>query len=411
MSNVQVSALSEWKKSGMVPIVGALGFATSAIMVYGLSPFVEPLQKAFGWSRADVTIGITISTVIGGICAAFVGRLVDKVGPRIIGIVGVISIASGFALMSTASGTTANWYMIWLIIAFAALPVQATVWTSAVASRFEVSRGMALAVTLAGAGLAGYVYPILGTKLIDAYGWRQAFKLEALICALVTVPLLLLFFHGSERPSTQDQKDSARGLLPGAEIIESLKSSVFIRLFLAGVFFTFTIVALAFHLFPILTDKGVARADAAQIVALVGIFSIIGRVGTGYLIDRFQAKIVGAIAFLLPIVACILLITMGQNTNAQLASAAIIGLTLGSEMDVIVYLATRHFGLKNFGAIYGSLLAGLSIGTAFGPLAAAKVYDSTGNYSAFLFFTIACMVVSSLALLSLPKSKFGHTKG
>lgn len=408
MSKVQSSAMSEWKKSGMVPISGALGYATSTILIYGLSPFVAPLEEAFGWSRADVTVGLTISTLLSGIAGAFIGRLVDKVGPRIISLFGVFSITAAFALMSTADGSNANWYMLWGIMAFASLAVQPTVWTSAVASRFETSRGLALAITLTGAGIAGYIFPILGTKLIDTYGWRQAFRLEALICLLVTLPMLLLFFHGAEKSPKLEKTagNVAATELSGSGILESLKSSIFLRLFLAGSLFTFTIIALAFHLLPLLTDKGVPRAQAAHITSMIGIFSIIGRVGTGYLIDRFQAKFVGAVVFLLPIIACVLLINNGQNTLAQQASACIIGLTLGAEIDVIVYLTTRHFGLKNFGTIFGSLLAGLSFGTAFGPLTAATIYDKTGNYSAFLFLTMACMLVGSLALLSLPKPKF-----
>ena len=83
-------------------------------------------------------------------------------------------------------------------------------------------------------------------------------------------------------------------------------------------------------------------------------------------------------------------------------AAIVIGLTLGSEIDVIVYLTTRHFGLRNFGAIYGGLLTALSLGTAFGPLAAATVFDYNQSYLPFLSLTIICMALSSLALLSLP---------
>ena len=93
--------------------------------------------------------------------------------------------------------------------------------------------------------------------------------------------------------------------------------------------------------------------------------------------------------------------------DAAFLSAALVGLTVGAEVDVIVFLATRHFGLKAFGALYGGLLVALSLGTALGPLAAASVYDRTGRYDAFFWAAIGCMVVSVLALASLPQPAFG----
>jgi MFS family permease len=97
------------------------------------------------------------------------------------------------------------------------------------------------------------------------------------------------------------------------------------------------------------------------------------------------------------------LLTVGATGLGQAVAAAFIGLTLGAEVDVIVYLTTRHFGLKSFGGLYGGLLTALSIGTATGPLAAAAVFDAYGSYAPFLWLTIAFMVASSTALLSLPK--------
>jgi MFS family permease len=185
-----------------------------------------------------------------------------------------------------------------------------------------------------------------------------------------------------------------------------LQSSVFARLFLASTLFTFTIIGLVVHFIPILKNRGADAMAAAGVASLVGLFSIAGRLGTGALLDRFRASFVGAGAFLLPIAACLLLLYAGDNRAAQSAAAAVIGLTLGSEVDVIAYLTTRHFGLKNFGALYGGLLMALSIGTAFGPLAAAAMYDAYGSYELFLWLTVISMTGSALALVSLPRASF-----
>ena len=196
--------------------------------------------------------------------------------------------------------------------------------------------------------------------------------------------------------------------LTGVSAAEGLRSLVFARLFVASVLFTFTIIALVVHFIPILTNAGSERLAAASVASLIGISSIVGRLGTGYLLDHFRASRVGAVIFLLPILACVLLLQGGPNALAQSAAAIVIGLTLGSEIDVIVYLTTKHFGMKNFGTIYGGLLTALSIGTAFGPLAAAAVYDHSGSYVPFLLLTIVFMAGSSLALASLPQPDNSH---
>jgi MFS family permease len=405
MNELRLPARTEWQRYGMLPLSAALGYATSVIHIYGLGPYIEPIQEAFDWSRAQATSGLTLATLINAVFCIVIGMLVDRMGPRLVGLAGVVLTTGAFALLGTASGDKANWFLLWGVMAFATLPVQATIWTSAVASRFETSRGMALAVTLSGASLAATVFPLLATWLIDRYGWRTAFALEAVIWAAITLPMLLFFFRGArdiKKKADLSHESGPAAPLEGVSAAEGLCSLIFARLFLASILFTFTIIALVVHFVPILTSTGAERLAAAGIASLVGISSVFGRLGTGYMLDQFRASRVGAVIFLLPIFACVLLISVGDNPLAQSLAAIVIGLTLGAEIDVIVYLTTRHFGLRNFGTIYGGLLTALSIGTAFGPLAAAAVYDYTGSYLPFLALTIIFMACSSLALLSLP---------
>ena len=404
MTDLAQPGRSEWRQYGMLPVAAALGYSTSVIHIYGIGPYIEPIQEAFGWSRAHATSGLTLATLINAIFCIVIGMLVDRMGPRLVGLIGVPLTTGAFALLGTATGENWNWYLLWGVMAFATLPVQATIWTSAVASRFELSRGMALAVTLSGASLAATVFPVLATWLIDTYGWRTAFAAEGAIWATITLPMLILFFRGArdQKPVAGRKAATSPSQLIGVSASEGLRSTVFARLFVASLLFTFTIIALVVHFIPILTNAGADRLAAAGVASLVGVASVVGRLGTGYLLDHFRASRVGAVIFLLPIIACALLMLSGANPLAQSVAAIVIGLTLGSEIDVIVYLTTTHFGMKNFGTIYGGLLTALSIGTAFGPLAAAAVYDQTGSYTPFLSLTVVFMVGSSLMLASLP---------
>ena len=402
------SARAEWRRYHMVPIAAALGYATSVIHIYGLGPYIEPISQSFGWSRTQTTVGLTIATLVQAVFGIPIGLLVDRFGPRPFALVGILLTTGAFALLGTASGEAANWYLLWGLLAIATLPVQATIWTSAVATRFEASRGLAFAITLCGASLAATIFPLLGTWLIGLYGWQTAVTVQAGIWVVIAFPIILIFFRGAHDRQPKQAKDGReeRPELAGVALSEGLRSSIYLRLLLASLLFTFTIIALVVHFVPILTDRGANRVEAAGIASLVGLFSIVGRLGTGLLLDRFRGSTVGAVAFLLPAAGCLLLLLAGHTFMAQAVAASLIGLTLGAEVDVIVYLTTKHFGLRNFGALYGGLLAALSIGTATGPLGAAAIFDQTGGYAPFLWLTMAFMAGSSVALASLPRPAY-----
>jgi len=400
------SAAAEWRGFWYLPFVAALGYATSVIHVYSLGPFIAPLQQEFGWSRAQIALGLTVASFVSALFCIPVGILVDRKGPRRIGLIGVVLITAMFALLGTATGAVANWVLLWVAIALGTLWVQATVWTSAVTSRFEKSRGMALAVTLSGASISAAVFPVLATWLIGAYGWRSAFMGMAAIWAALVFPILLFFFR-----SAKDEIVEAPAVTPqiaivasGLSLSEGLRSPTLYKLLMAAGLFSFTTIGAVVHFVPILTDSGAAPLAAAGIASLVGIFSIVGRLGTGLLLDRFPAQNVGALAFLLPIVGCVLLLTGGADPINQAVAAASFGLTVGAEVDVIAYLAAKHFGLRNFGGLYGALVMALSLGTSFGPLSAGAIFDRFGSYAPFLMLNTVLLAMSALALLSLGRA-------
>jgi predicted MFS family arabinose efflux permease len=405
---VTTSARAEWRSFWFLPVAAALGYSTAVLHTYGIGPFMTPIAQEFGWSRAQLSIGITIAGLAGAIFSVPIGLLVDRLGPRVVGLIGVILMTGAFALLGTATDDTTNWLVLWSVIAFANLWLQATVWTSAVASRFETSRGLAFAVTLSGASIAATVFPILGTWLIGNYGWRTAFMAMGGIWAVVVFPIMLLFFRGARDQGPKKQAAPIdNSTIPGMSVAEGLRTPAFYKLLIASGLFTFTALGIIVHFVPILTDTGTSQLAAASIASLVGIFSIFGRLGTGLLLDRFPAHWVGAAVFVLPIVACALLLHDGANPLSQSIAAAIFGLTVGAEVDVIAYLVSRHFGLKNFGVFSGAMIGALALGVAFGPLGAGAAFDRYGSYAQFLMLTMAFMAVSSLALASLGQPRFG----
>jgi MFS family permease len=401
------TAKDEWRRFWYLPLVAAFGYTAAGLQLYSIGPFVGPLQHDFGWSRAEIFVGITIANGGGAIFNLLIGWLVDRVGPRLVALIGVLLISGAIASLGTATGSTGNWALLWCLIAVGLLWVQPTVWSSAVASRFEGSRGLALGVTLSGVSLSAYILPLLATWLIDAYGWRSAFFGLGLIWAAALFPVLFLFFRGKQdvAAGARSKGGHAAQDFTGLTPREALRTSAFYKLLVAGTFFSFTIIGIVTNLVPLLTDGGTDRATAASIASLIGLFAIIGRLGTGFLLDRLPGPMVGAGAFLLPTFGSALLLWQGAGTLGHAAAAAIIGLSLGSELDALTFLSMRYFGLRSFGKLYGGLLVVVSIGTATGPLLAGAIFDRFGNYTQFLVLAMACMIASAIALLSLRGSR------
>jgi MFS family permease len=390
----------------MLPIAGAMGYATGSIFIYGLGSYIQPLTHEFGWTVTQVTVGLTIAILSQAVASVPIGMAVDHFGSRRFALVGVLIVPAGFALLGTATGSHANWYLLWGLIALLELSVQSTVWSSAVASRFSVSRGMALAVSLCGGSLSAAALPWLGATLIESFGWRHAFILEAAIVCAVVAPIIYLFFHGAgdrRKSVTPEPKSTPRPEYPGVTFLEGLRSSIYLRLILASLLYTFTAMALVVLYVPLLTSSGIAKLDAAKIAGLIGVVSIGGRLATGFLLDRFRGSYVGAVALILPALGCVVLLATHGTVAGAVSAAVLIGAALGAEVDVIVYLTAQHFGLKNFGALYGGTLIALAVGSSVGPLMAARIFDTYGTYTAFLWLTVVCTTAGSLALASLPQ--------
>jgi MFS family permease len=216
---------------------------------------------------------LTVAALISAVGCIPVGMTVDRFGPRRVGLIGILAMCGALAFLSTATGTVANWLALWAVVAVGTFCVQATVWTSAVASRFEASRGLAFAITLSGASIAAALYPVFATWLIGAYDWRTAYFAMGAIWAAIVFPILFFLFRGA-----RDQKRTAQATRPevavltGITLAEGLRSPTLYKLLLAAGLFAFTAIGAVVHFVPILTDSGATPLSAAGIASLIGIY-------------------------------------------------------------------------------------------------------------------------------------------
>ncbi|MCB2059075.1 MAG: MFS transporter [Novosphingobium sp.] len=409
------TAMGEWRRYGLLPVAACIGYSTMAIQTYGVGPFVVPLEQEFGWSRAQVMTGLTISNAIGVLFNFAVGVLADKVGPRRVGIAGVVVKSSAIMMLATATGAFLNWSLLWILVAFGAVLAQANVWASAVASRFDRGRGLAIAIALSGSSFCAAIIPVLATWLIGEFGWRMAFVGLGLIWMIVALPVVFLLFRGRKddirtgREAMEQLEvvelpgSAAAGVaeLPGVGIKDGLRRPAFWQLLIASFSFAFYTMSVAPNLVPMLGEKGSSVAAAAQIASLVGIVSIIARISAGFLLDHFRAKLLGTIVFILPVFGCGIM--LGDSPSYLILALGVIsfGVTIGAEYDIVFYLVSRHFGLKSFASLMGGMLTAGAFGGTVAPVVTGWMHDIFGNYDPMLMLLMALMAAGALALATL----------
>jgi predicted MFS family arabinose efflux permease len=392
-----VTARQEWGAYWTLAFSAFVGYSSASLYTFMLGPLMSPLAQEFGWSRVQITSGLALVNACSSLGSPLVGSMVDRLGPRRIGLFGVPLLCGSLALLATATGSMANWIGLWALIALTFQGVNGTIWASAVASRFQASRGLALAIMLSGAAVSTALAPLIMTRLTQEFGWRTAVAVTPGIWGAVALPILFLFFRGAQDVGAADRAETraAAEKLPGLHLHEALRLPSFYQLLGAAFLFAVCILGSAVHFVPMLTGAGAAPMIAASAASMIGIFSIVGRLGAGLLLDRLPAPLVGAGAALVPVAGAGVLLWGGLGEPGYFLAAAAFGLTLGSEFDLMSYLAARQFGLKKYGAILGAFLGAIAFGGVVGPLAAGAVFDRFGDYSAFMMLMVALMVAAS----------------
>lgn len=396
------TARTEWRKSWTVVATSLLGFSISSVHITTTGLFLQPIERETGWARSEVSAGLTIVAVVSVVLAPFVGILIDRLGSRPVGIFGTALYCAAIASLAATGGSIWYWWGGWLIVALGSVCVKPTVWTTAVASHFNTGRGLAIAVALCGAGTSQMFLPYLTNHLLADFGWRATYISFGLVAAVIALPLLYAYFTDARSLSPKRTAEaSSRPAAAGISLREGFRSRAFVFLSISVLSATTGIIGLMVHFVPMVTGAGLSRPSAAAAVGFVGLFSIIGRLTCGFLLDRFDARLIAAVSFVWPALACVLLLNYSGSTTGALLIAAVIGLSLGAEVDVAAYLATRYFGLRNFGTLFGTIAGLISLGGGLGPLIASAAYDLTGGYAALQLAFVPLFLVNGVLVAAL----------
>lgn len=393
----------EWAASWRIPLIAGIGMAMTASPNLTLGVLMTAIQDDTGWSRLQISAGSGIMSVIVVTLAPVMGHAVDRFGSRRIALPGLMMFCLALAALSVAGATQWTWWAAWCFVGVAALFIKSTVWTAAVVSRFSHSRGLAIAVALSGSGLGAFCLPFILTLLQQSFGWRGAYVGLAALFAVISLPVAWLYFFDAADQRRRDNTQSEtidRSTLPGLAPGEIFRSRRFSQMAAACLLVGIAISSLTVHFIPILKSKGASPMAAAGIAACIGLATVVGRLMTGLLLDRFKGPLIGLIAFALPALACGLLL-VDEGMNLAFVVAVLIGLGAGAALDVIAYLAARYFGVRHYGLVFGTVIGLLSFGAGLGPMLGAQMFDHFGNYRNMLLVVGPTFAFSAILIGTL----------
>jgi MFS family permease len=369
-----------------------------SLLVFTFSIFLKPLSASFGWSRESISGAFGLAAITVAICSPVLGILLDRLGPRKVILPCMTVYALAFGSLGLLSGSLTQLYVTFAVLGVVGNGTTQMGYSRAVSTWFDKRRGLALALVMAGVGTGAMIFPPLAQWLITHYGWSQTYFLLAAVVLLLGIPLTAMFVR--ESPRREEHSEGRE--LPGVTVLAGILSSSFwiivAMLFLSSVAINGAIT----HLAALLTDRGVSGGTAALAASVMGLTSFLGRLLTGFLLDRFFGPRVG---FVLIAVAAggILLLANAQSAATGMAAAALIGLGLGGEADVTPYLLTRYFGLRSFSTLYGFTWTAYAVAGAVGPIIMGMAFDGTGSYRSLLILLSAVTLVAACILLALPR--------
>lgn len=402
-----------WVVAGVtfLTLLAAQGFRST------IGVFVVPLQEQFGWGRDDVSLAIAVNLVCYGLMAPFAAALVDRLGPRRVMVVALAAVGAGSAL---TVGMTALWQLnlIWGPVIGMATGAISIPLSAIVATRWFVARRGLVTGVLTGAFATGNLafLPLLAW-VTDVHGWRWAAGLVAVFAAVVIPVVALLMRDRPESagvlPYGADEPVPAPAAPPGNPFtapLAVLRDAARVRDFwlLAGTFFVCgwtTNGAVQSHFIPAAHDHSMPEVRAASLLAVIGVFDVIGATASGWLTDRVDPRTLLFVYYTLRGTSLALLVPLFAAPGWTLVAFAVVyGLDWVATVPPTIVLTHAAFGPERAGVVFGWVFCSHMLGGAAAAWLAGAAREALGDY--VLAFTGAGLlaVVAGFAALFIART-------
>jgi len=372
---------------------------------YSFGVFFKPLANEFGWGRAVTSGAFSLTMLIQGVLGAVAGRLNDRIGPRIVMTICGVILGLGYLLMPLTQSLV-QYYLFYGVIVGTGM---AGCWVpplSIVARWFAKRRSTMTGIVAAGTGIGAVIAPPLANYLISTYDWRISYIIVGATTLLVTVIASQFLKRDpvdiGQLPYGQDEFNPSHRNNTGMSLRTAIVTPQFWLFFVSLICFGTIVFAVLVHLVPHASDVGISPAAAANVLAVLGLLVIAGRIILGAAGDRFDNKLVFAFCFI-GLALVLFWLSIVTELWQFLIFAVLFGFLHGGCGVQESPLTAKLFGLRSHGVILGTVSIGFTLGGTIGPFLAGYLFDITGNYqTAFIVFGAAGLLAFVLALLLKP---------
>jgi MFS family permease len=394
----------------MLATAGAMGSAGVMIV---------PLQQEFGWSNAAISTALAVRLALFGVMGPFAAALMNRFGLRVV-ILAALMLISGGLLLSFAMTQLWQLVVLWGVAVGLGTGMTALVLGATVATRWFVKRrGLVVGLMTASNATGQLVFLPVLARVTHAAGWRVAlgFVVGMLAAAFLLVGLLM-------RDYPQDVGLSAYGeTVPRAKIssrrgfaelltapVRALRQAAGDQVFLV-LFATFFICGLSTngliqtHWITLCGDFGVAPVAAAGMLAVIGCFDFVGTIGSGWLSDRLDSRVLLSAFYGLRGLSLIYLPFSHFNVFALSIFAVVYGLDWVSTVPPTVKLAAERFGADRANLTFGWIFAGHQLGAATAAIGAGTTRTAFASYLPAVFAAGAFCLAASVLVMALPGKK------
>ncbi|HQZ12719.1 MAG TPA: MFS transporter [Devosia sp.] len=392
----------EMRYGWVIVAAGAVITCVAMGAMFALPVYLQPIADETGWTRAGISLAMTIGFIVMGVAGFAWGTLSDRIGARPVVLIASVLLGLGLAIASRATDLIVFQFAYGGLIGAAGGAFFAPIMATTV-GWFEKHRGLAVSLVSVGAGVAPMVITPLASILISSHGWRSAMLMTAIGAVIVIIPAAMLIRRAPAVLETAPAS-VASGPATASSNFAVLKTPQFIVL--AATFF----LCCAAHSGPIFHTVsyamicGASALAAASIYSVEGVAGLAGRLVFGLLADRIGVRRVIVGGLVLQAVGIYLYIYVSELTHFYML-ALVLGMAYGGVMPLYSVLAREYFGARVMGTVLGAATMTSSIGMAFGPVGGGWLYDTFGTYS-WLYVASAVVGIAAAAMaLAFPPPK------
>lgn len=410
-------------------IVGAVGIGfimSGPTQTFTFSVFVDPMLNDLGWSKTLLSSLYTSASLLAGLTLIVTGRLLDKVGPRVM--LTSIGVLLGFTcLWLSTIHSAAVMFAGFAVLRMLGQNSLTLVPTMLIGNWFTRFRGRAMALSALGMAGSLALFPIMSHLAISRMGWRDTWFLLGILVWVVLVPVSSLLLRnspesvglrpdGARAPRREGTPQASTHLLQEVvwTVPEAIRTRAFWLVTLVSAFYTFVQTALSFHSVSIFISKGIPAGQAATLFSVMAPSFLIGTVIAGFMNDKLPNRYTMIVGQLL-VTAAVGWTFVATELWHVLAYGLLLGMGGGFLSNVIAVIWSNYFGRQNLGSIRGFSTTFTVMAAALGPLPVGLLADITGAYTAPLVFLLIVPVVgAAIALVTLPPKKaqpLGSTGG